>query len=267
MNKIPFESEYILHKLTQKHLKELFGLEFVASEIQLNKLRLDNLAFDRKTNTFVIIEYKNKFDSDVLNQAQNYYDLILENKKFFCKRLENTKNIDFENTKILIIGPKFSKNQVKDAKTHFELWKITLFDECKVTYENLKTKEVKSLDINPKDLKITQAMLLENRSEEIMESYFKLKNRVLGEFSDVDIKYLVEDFSFKVNGNLICVIRFLKSSFNVYIYGKNLKNAEKTEDISTKSTGGNANYLLKYKSDEDLDYFMNLFKQVYTQKR
>ena len=46
--KIPFESEYILHQLTQKHLKELFGLKLAASEKQLNKQRVDNLAFDKK---------------------------------------------------------------------------------------------------------------------------------------------------------------------------------------------------------------------------
>jgi len=77
-NEIPFESEYVLHKLTQKNLKELFGLEFVASEIQLNDLRLDNLAFDPETNSFVIIEYKNELNLNVINQAQEYYDLIHE---------------------------------------------------------------------------------------------------------------------------------------------------------------------------------------------
>ena len=45
---IPFESEYELHTLTLEYLNELFGLEIVASEIQLNGLRLDNLAFDEK---------------------------------------------------------------------------------------------------------------------------------------------------------------------------------------------------------------------------
>ena len=43
--KVYFESEFILHTLTQAYLKELFDLELVASEIQLHGLRLDNLAF------------------------------------------------------------------------------------------------------------------------------------------------------------------------------------------------------------------------------
>ena len=70
--KNPFESEYQLHSLTQKHLKELFDLELVSSEIQIDNLRFDNLAFDEKTNTFVIIEYKNELNLNVLNQVTEY---------------------------------------------------------------------------------------------------------------------------------------------------------------------------------------------------
>lgn len=70
--KIEFDSEYKLHKLTEKNLKNLFDLEFVASEMQHDNLRLDNLAFDEKTKTFVIIEYKNELNLDVLDQAQGY---------------------------------------------------------------------------------------------------------------------------------------------------------------------------------------------------
>ena len=70
MKKFPFKKEYYLHNITQKNLKELFDLEFVASEIQLNDFRFDNLAFDEKTNSFVIIEYKNELNQNVLNQGK-----------------------------------------------------------------------------------------------------------------------------------------------------------------------------------------------------
>ena len=74
MKKNKFYSEYILHKLTEKNLKKFFDLEFVASEIQLNNLRIDTLSFDEKTKAFVIIEYKNELDLNVIKQAQKYYD-------------------------------------------------------------------------------------------------------------------------------------------------------------------------------------------------
>ena len=265
--KIRFDSEYQLHRLTQKHLKELFDLECIASEIQLNRLRLDNLAFDEKTGSFVIIEYKNEVDLNVFTQAQDYLDLLLENKEFFLNRLDDDIEVDFENTRIMIIGPEFGENQISDAKDIFELWKITLFDDGKVCYKNLKTDEIKSIYIDPDELKLTEESLLEDKSDEMRKLYFNLKDKVLAEYGDVDFKTLVNQFSFRVTDKLICVAVFQKSSFSIFFYGKNLENAEKTVDISDKSTGGNADYNLKYKSDDDLDYFMDLFSQTYNQKR
>ena len=97
--------------------------------------------------------------------------------------------------------------------------------------------------------------------------YFNLKDKVLAEYGDVDFKTLVNQFSFRVNDKLICVAVFQKSSFSIFFYGKNLENAERTVDVSDKSTGGNADYKFKYESDDDLDCFMDLFSQTYNQKR
>lgn len=264
--KIPFESEYILHNLTQIHLKELFELEFIASEIQLNNLRLDNLAFDMKTGSFVIIEYKNELNLNVLNQAQDYYELIKNNNEFFMDRLQNKENVDFENVRIMIIGPEFTKDQIDNAKDNVELWKVTLFDDGEVEYENLNDNTVKTLNINLEDLKLTEEMLLEDKTDEMKNLYFNLKNSVLNEFEDAYVKILVDQVAFKVNDKIISVVRFQKSSFNIYIYGENLSDTDDLIDISNKSTGGNANYNMKYESDNDLNYFLSLFKQVYNQK-
>ncbi|MDO5832854.1 MAG: DUF5655 domain-containing protein [Methanobrevibacter sp.] len=263
---IKFKKEYYLHMFTQKHLKELFGLKCVASEIQKKRLRFDNLAFDCNTNSFVIIEYKNKLCKSVLEQVQEYRDLIQEdeNQKYFISRLEKEINVDFDKTKIMIIGPDFSQEQIDEAEEDLEFWKVTLFNDCKVTYENLHTNETKTLPITLDDLKITEDMLLENRSAEMKYLYLNLKNNILNEFSDVEIKYLVNKFSFRVNDKIICVIAFQKHSLEIYIYADNLENAERTNDIS--QTDGNDNYKLKYKSNDDFDYFLDLFKQTYYQK-
>lgn len=263
---IPFESEFILHTLTQDFLDELFGLEFVASEIQLNDLRLDNLAFDNDANSFVIIEYKNEFNANVLNQAQEYYDLLQENPEYFLNRLDNKEDVDFDNVKVMIIGPKFSDEQIKEAKDNFELWRITLFNDGEVSYENLKTNEIKSININLEDLKHSEDQLLEDKTEYMKELYFNLKENILNEFSDIELNYQIEQFSFRVNGKLVCVVKFLKSGFTIFFYANNLENIDNTTDISDKNTGGNANYNLKYKSDEDYEYFLDLFKQSYNQK-
>ena len=263
-NKISFQSEFILHTFTQKHLKELFGLDFLASEKQLYNFQPDNLAFDKIASSLVIIEYKNKFDKNVLNQTQEYYDSILENKTEYSKLVDDT--IDFKNIQIIIIGPEFSEDQIKSTKDNVNLWKVTLFDDCRVEYLNLKNGEIKTLCIRQEDLKITEENLLEDKSEEMKDLYFNLKNSILKDFEDLKIKYLVDQFSFRANDKLICLVVFLKSSFNIYIYADNLDNAEDTIDISSKSTGGNAKYNFKYNSNEDYGNFLDLFKQTYEQK-
>lgn len=263
-NKIPFESEFALHTLTQKYLKELFDLELVASEKQLNKLRLDNLALNKTNCSLVIIEYKNKFDSSVLNQVQEYHDLILENKDEYLKLVD--EYVDFDNIQIMIISPKLSAEQIKNVSDNVSIWQVNLFDDGKVEYQNLKNNKIVTLEIDLDELKITEEKLLEDKSEEMRDLYFNLKNNILKEFKDLKIRYMVDQFSFRANDKLICVVVFLKSSFNIYIYSDNLNNAKNTVDISSKSTGGNAKYNFKYKSNDDYDYFLDLFKQTYAQK-
>ena len=51
VKKIDFKLERDLQKLTEENLNEIFGLEMVKSEFQLNKLRIDTLAFDKESNS------------------------------------------------------------------------------------------------------------------------------------------------------------------------------------------------------------------------
>ena len=265
--KIHFQNELILHLLTKKHLKELFDLECVASEIQRHKLRLDNLAFDEKNNSFVIIEYKNRFNANVLKQAKDYRNLLLNNKDFFLKRIENPENVDFDNTRVMIIGPKFSDDQIANAESHFELWQVSLYDNCCVEYKNLHTSKTKKQKVSKDELKLTEDDLLNNKSDKIHRLYRNLKNRVKNEFGDVECKILVDEISFKTNNRILCNVKFLKKSFNVYFYAEKLFDKEnKLRDISDISTAGKASYEFKINSENDLDYFIELFRQTYAQK-
>ena len=56
IRKVEFEYERELQKLTEDNMEELFGLKFVASEFQLDNLRIDTLAFNEETKSFVIKE-------------------------------------------------------------------------------------------------------------------------------------------------------------------------------------------------------------------
>ena len=98
IKEVPFSKEIELHKLCEKNLEELFGLEFVKREVTLNNFRIDTLAFDKNTNSFIIIEYKNTRNFSVIDQGYAYLSLLVNNKAEFIleynekglKRLDNT---------------------------------------------------------------------------------------------------------------------------------------------------------------------------------
>ena len=47
-----------MQEITEANLNEISQLELVKSEFELQGLRIDTLAFDRESSSFVIIEYK-----------------------------------------------------------------------------------------------------------------------------------------------------------------------------------------------------------------
>ena len=80
IKKINFKNERELQRLTENNLEELFNLKFIASEFQVDNLRIDTLAYREETNSFVIIEYKNTKNYSVIDQGYSYLALLLNNK-------------------------------------------------------------------------------------------------------------------------------------------------------------------------------------------
>ena len=83
IRKVEFKYERELQKLTEENLDTLFGLRFIRTEYQLHKLRLDTLAFDDETKSFVIIEYKRDSSFSLIDQGYAYLALLLNNKADF----------------------------------------------------------------------------------------------------------------------------------------------------------------------------------------
>ena len=90
--KIDFEYEFMLQHLTNNRLKILFGLEYIAHEYtfpgltvdslrsgkKTKYLQVDGLAFDCETKSFVVLEYKNEGNPNVLSQGGDYYYNLLQ---------------------------------------------------------------------------------------------------------------------------------------------------------------------------------------------
>lgn len=285
---IDFDRESKLQRLTENNLEELFNLQFVETEFEYKRLRIDTLAFNAETNSFVIIEYKNKLEYSVIDQGFSYLSLLLNNKYYFIKKYNeitgsnlDIEDFDFSNTKIMIIAPSFTKYQLKSTEFSdlpFELWKVKLYENGCVSYDKIindsatSIKEVvldkKNIQINLNSLDFSEDDLLRDKSLEINELYYSLKERLLSEFDDLDMEIFKTLSSYKVNDNLICVVRFSSKSLVIWFFTKTLNDWEnKTKDLSNLTTGGSSvNYQIDLKSEDDFDYFIDLFKQVYDEK-
>ena len=115
-------------------------------------------------------------------------------------------------------------------------------------------------------IKLTRDTLLENKSEEIIELYIDFENKLLDKFDDLDLKYLVDAVSIKSQDKYICLVT-VKSSIKIIFYTKQLEDEKnETRDISNITTGGElADYELTL-NHENIDYAIDLIKQVYDQK-
>ena len=63
----PFKLEKEIQSLTEDNLQSIFNLKFVKSEFAINKFRIDTLAFDTESKSFVIIEYKRDKNFSVIS--------------------------------------------------------------------------------------------------------------------------------------------------------------------------------------------------------
>lgn len=288
-----FDSEYILHKLTEKFIKEknLFGLKYVGSEIQYDKLRIDTLAFDEEKNTFVIIEYKNKRDTNVINQVKGYYNLIKEGSnnevdihQELTELLDEKKEIDFDNIQAKIICTKFAEG-LKEESENLEYLDVYIISLCKcddgeyyVTYErnsdenmHCDSNEIR-FDVDPIDLVITKEDTLKNKSDEIKTLYDCFERSFLKEYNEENINYLVDAVSIKVNNKFICNVD-IKKSIKIYFYTHKLNEINKYLDekncskknlrnIAYLTTGGPLVYFELTLDHSEIGFAIEIIKKI-----
>ncbi len=280
----PFRLESEMQKLTEENLTTIFGLDFVRTEFALHNLRIDTLAFDKETNSFVIVEYKRDKNFSVVDQGLAYLSLMLNNKADFIleyneQQQQNLarKDVDWSQSRVLFVAPSFTRYQqealnFKDLP--IELWEVTRFSNNTISYhqvkknnarESIKTlsKTDSSIDKVSKEIKIySEEEHLQNSSEEIAELYEKLKNTILN-FDNIEIKPRKKYIAFVANGNVVDIALLAKGIKMWLNLPKGTLDDPKqlARDVSNAGHWGNGDYELKITSDEHLEYILSLVKQ------
>ncbi|MBA7616700.1 hypothetical protein ES703_23998 [subsurface metagenome] len=136
-----------IQKLTEANVEPIFGLEFVASEFNLENFWLDTLAFNTETQAFVVIEYKKKQNISIMDQGQTYLNLLLDHKaevllEYDERRNKNLKrkDINWDQTRVMFVAPNFTPYQKRalHPKLPFELWEVKKYDDNLISYNQIQ---------------------------------------------------------------------------------------------------------------------------------
>lgn len=286
----PFDLEKDIQDLIEQNVDQLFGLEFVKSEMRIQGFRFDTLSYDKESNSFVIIEYKRGSSYSVIDQGYTYLSILLNNKSDFILEYNETKkdtlrrdDIDWSQSRIIFISPKFSeyqKTSINFKNVPFELWEITRFKNETIGFNRIETNS--DVDINTTSsneenvvkqvskevVKIDEEYHLnksKNRPEWVIELYYKIKERILQLGDDIEVKPLKQTIGFKRYKTFTDLIIYNKGIGVLLNMNKGELDdpLEKTEDLSEKGHWGNGDYRIWLKNEEDFEYTVDLIKQSY----
>jgi predicted transport protein len=140
-----FESEKALQKLIESSLQTVFNCRFVATEFITGSLhggRIDTLALSEDSNP-VIIEYKTKPSSELVNQSLFYLHWIKDHKGDFAmavtKSLGNVE-VDWSDVRVICIAPSYKRydlHAVQVMGANIELWTYRRFKNSTLLLEEL----------------------------------------------------------------------------------------------------------------------------------
>ena len=284
INEKPFLLEKEIQKLTEDNLESVFNLDFVKSEFQIKNFRIDTLAFDNESKSFVIIEYKRDKNYSVVDQGFTYLSLMLNNKSDFILEYNENKDtrikrqdVDWTQSKVIFVSPSFTihqKEAINFKDLPIELWEIKRYENNIVSYEQIErlsssesiktiSKPNDTIDKVTKEIRVyTEEEHLKKALPEIKELYEKLKNSILT-LGDFEIKPKKLYIAF-VAGRNVVDIHIQKKSLKLWI---NLSKGELDDpkgiakDVSSTGHWGNGDYEIQMKNDEQLEYILSLIKQ------
>lgn len=288
IKKVNFEYEKDLQSLTENNLEELFSLQFVETEFQVDNLRIDTLAFNKESNSFVIIEYKNTKKYSVIDQGYSYLSLLLNNKaEFILKYNENMNDnlkksdVDWSQTIIMFIAPSFTTYQLKSVEFNdlaFELWEVSKFNNNTVLFDKVNNSENKAsitsvkskkTEVTKEIKKYTESRLLRKKSKKSKELYANLKERIINQYEDIEIVPLKLYVAFKLNKKNVISVAIQKNYLNIWIdskFGDIYDSLNKLQDVTEIGHWGTGDCYFKFDDNKDLEYFMTLFSQAYEKK-
>ena len=299
LNQISFDNEKVLQLLIEKNLDTVFdGLEFLSTEFQIKNLRPDSVAFDTEKNSFVIIEYKNIKNKQVLDQGATYYRLLKEHMGDFAllynrlkKKQHGISDFNWDEAYVIFISPEFTKYQIGATGIGIpvRLYQIHQFDHGIITLERIgdthtehsrfgptenetKTKSYVKLDEYDEEKFLDGTYKTGNSSPETRELYFKIKKRLLESFEDLEPRQKKAYMGFYLKNNDACICTLdvnkirVKISYATTVKKNILSSSEFIHNVEKIGISGVGHYQSEIKDEGDIEKALQYVRVVYDYK-
>lgn len=289
IEEVPFKYERDIQALVERNLEEIFGFKFIDTEFPLKNLRIDTLAFNEETKSFVIIEYKRDKSISVIDQGFAYLALMLNNKAEFIlhynERLNKSlrkNDVDWEGAKVIFVANKFTPHQQKAIEFKdlpIELWEVCLFKKGLISFNQIKPVEAReSIKAVTKNntiqsvTKVVRTFSIEDHFrpgwERSRDIYEKLSQSICSIDDRIEIKAVKPYIAFKIGFKNVVLIHVQKSRLILVLtrtQPKDIKDPENKVIYQKNSMKYYSQHLSEYSinSIEDVDYAIYLAKQVY----
>lgn len=283
----PFKLEKDIQTLVETNLKQLLDLEFVQTELTVQDVRFDTLAYDATTSSFVIIEYKKDSSTSIFDQGVSYLNQMLKNQAECVLAYNNAKKMnlrktdfDWSQSRIVFICREFSEKQkmATDFKDlSIELWEVRRYSNDVLVFSPVgKSKHAVSIsplmkssnkvsEVISKTIPYSEETLFKSIPEDIYSLYEKFRDGILAMDSEITIKFTKLYAAFKKAGSNICDIEPFKGSLCIFVNlakGKLKDGNGIAADVSNLGHHGNGDYRIQIKDSADYEYILSLIKQA-----
>lgn len=227
-----FAKEKALQFIIERNLQTVFNCRFVASEFPTGAQhggRIDTLALSEENNP-VIIEYKMKESSELINQSLFYLAWIYDHRGDFevaaKKVLGNEIETDWSDVRVICIAPNYRKYDILAVEvmgTNIELWTYRLFKDKLLFLEELQKKDSvgtpasaegkdpvmvaagKKAAITRATGSYTFAEHLEGKEDWIKELAFGAQEMITGVDASIEENPRKHYIAYRTTQNIVCV--------------------------------------------------------------
>lgn len=281
-----FKLEKDIQSFVEKHIPDILGeeYEFVCTEFSVGNFRIDTLAFNKETKSFILIEDKKVENKSLVDQGLTYLKLLKDRRADFILKYNeikktnyNINDIDISQSKVIFFSPYYNKYQIYSSDYQnipFDLYKITKYEDDIVDIEKIEKtskekfnneifKELTKEDKN--EIKVyTEEDHLSRASEALKETYEALKDKIL-ELGDIDIDVKKVYIAFKGRRNIVDIEVMQKKLIAFINVKKGTLNDPMNilSDISNIGHHGNEDYSFDIYKQDDIDMIIPFIRKSY----